>query len=469
MHIFCPDRVLDRLPADASVEDIERAVEDAGLFPYLPEHLAEFPARLHPRCGRGLGLWQYPCQFARYLDFVRQFPVRTYVEVGVAAGGTFMFTHEFLRKRAPLHSYAVDIAPPGGVCYLGGAGPFAGQLDAFLAAGSDREFFRGTSADFARARPGLDIDLLLIDGDHSYEGVKADVAALAGRAALVAFHDITNDAVPGVGQFWRELREAHPDSTHEFAQQYDGVRGTYLGIGVWVRRPQPRVAVLVTSCASFCDTTLPVLLPSLRAARVPDGDVFVVVGDCDADAQVAPRQWRVAHVAGDNNGMVWAVGEEGRRALRGYDWVFYMHDTCMALPQFGQCMPETLEHALQMCPSLDALRLGRGYCMGMGYYRVAALEAAAAAIRAMARHDTSAAGRLNVKEGRAVGEVEDSVFRILSRAGRVVASMSFHGPIGDVAPMPVYAGGGLRRTEVWWPGLLKFKANWTPGDFKLDL
>jgi len=54
------------------------------------------------------------------------------------------------------------------------------------------------------------IDLLFIDGDHRYEGVRKDFemySPLVRKGGIVAFHDICPgppDAVGGVPSFWKE-------------------------------------------------------------------------------------------------------------------------------------------------------------------------------------------------------------------------------------------------------------------------
>jgi predicted O-methyltransferase YrrM len=54
-------------------------------------------------------------------------------------------------------------------------------------------------------------DILFIDGDHSYEGVKEDFmsyAPLVKPKGLILLHDVTNDNC-GVPEFWKEINEKY--------------------------------------------------------------------------------------------------------------------------------------------------------------------------------------------------------------------------------------------------------------------
>jgi cephalosporin hydroxylase len=88
----------------------------------------------------------------------------------------------------------------------------------------------------ARALDGCWIDLLLIDGDHSFEGVRRDFLAyrrFVRHGGLIAFHDICDAApgstayVGGVPEFWRQVRRYYP--AREFVSDPEP---SGLGIGV---------------------------------------------------------------------------------------------------------------------------------------------------------------------------------------------------------------------------------------------
>lgn len=231
----------------SSVQSLERRLCDLGLFPHTESKLSEFPEELHEFCGKGVGIWQYPNQFARYLLFLKEKfsekPILRYMEIGVAAGGTFRVTREFLRflcRESGIDDklvQCVGIDPAGPGCTTrGGETPFTDSFREYLRdAGDSVEFVSLPSTD---ALPGIlpkasDFDLVLIDGDHSYEGVRADHDLLRGRARITVFHDVVSDACPGVVKKWEEVKSSEDASrTFEFCGQYEGVTGSYLGIGV---------------------------------------------------------------------------------------------------------------------------------------------------------------------------------------------------------------------------------------------
>ena len=69
-------------------------------------------------------------------------------------------------------------------------------------------------------------DFVFIDGDHSYEGVKADWTNYGPMGRVVGFHDIAGP-VEGCVKFWQELKDAKLFNTEEFVATDSG-----MGIGI---------------------------------------------------------------------------------------------------------------------------------------------------------------------------------------------------------------------------------------------
>lgn len=73
-------------------------------------------------------------------------------------------------------------------------------------------------------------DFVFIDGDHSYEGVKADWENYGPMGKIVGFHDIAGP-VEGCTRFWKELKESGKYKTEEFI----GTGERVFGIGIVYR------------------------------------------------------------------------------------------------------------------------------------------------------------------------------------------------------------------------------------------
>src|SRR5439155_15058238 len=69
------------------LEDLQALLLQLGLN---DEGMHEMPPALHPHCGQGLRIWQYPIQFSRYLVELSRLEVRSYLELGVRHGGAFV-------------------------------------------------------------------------------------------------------------------------------------------------------------------------------------------------------------------------------------------------------------------------------------------------------------------------------------------------------------------------------------------
>lgn len=175
-------------------------------------------------------------ELTSFIEFLRSERVRTYAEVGAREGDTF---HDVVTSLGLTYGLAIDY--PGA---LWGKSTTAVQLDKcaadLVSRGMDVEHILGDSKsdaviNFAETRAPF--DAILIDGDHTYAGVKADWENYRGLARIVAFHDIVGtgqrEKVSGreveVPRLWAEIKASGQYETHEFVDE-----ASAMGIGVVV-------------------------------------------------------------------------------------------------------------------------------------------------------------------------------------------------------------------------------------------
>jgi hypothetical protein len=191
------------------------------------EGLHEYPDALHPHCGQGLLIWQFPNQFGPYLAELTRHCIGSYLEVGVRHGGSFVATVEVLRRFNPsLRSAGVDIIP-------------SPSLIEYMAAEPGCEFHcvNTMSDDFDALVRGLSpIDLVFIDSHHEEMQCRHEVARLSRHANIIALHDIANTGCPGIGVVWKEIVASGDYDCHEFSRQYAGGQASYMGIGLAIRK-----------------------------------------------------------------------------------------------------------------------------------------------------------------------------------------------------------------------------------------
>jgi cephalosporin hydroxylase len=189
------------------------------------------PTYLGPRIQRYLGdSWSMHLPFA--YDLMREVAPKVFVELGVKHGESyFSFCQSAAENKINVRCYGVDSWQ--GDVQTGKLDP---KIQDEVAAhnwqySSFSElkvmFFAEALGDF----PDASIDLLHIDGTHTYSEVKADFESWLPKLSsngIVLFHDvIVRDRGFGVWKVWEEI--AREDNSFLFEFGY--------GLGVWKRQP----------------------------------------------------------------------------------------------------------------------------------------------------------------------------------------------------------------------------------------
>lgn len=173
------------------------------------------------------------------IALVRERQPRTVVEIGTHKGGTLYAWCQAAHPEALI----VSIDLPEGL-FGGGYSPEeARAFQEFARPGQQLHTLRRDSHArrtvwrLRRLLKGRAIDFLMIDGDHTYKGVKRDweiYEPLVRPGGLIAFHDILEhpeQPLCKVDELWAELAPHH--RTVEFADPDDDRgHGQWGGIGV---------------------------------------------------------------------------------------------------------------------------------------------------------------------------------------------------------------------------------------------
>lgn len=163
----------------------------------------------------------------------------TVVEIGTARGGTFALWCALAQPDAVL----VSIDLPGGTHGGGYSEQDAERFKTFARRQQQVHFLRAdshaeTTRDaLATILDGREVDFLMIDGDHTYEGVASDYrmySRFVVDGGLIAFHDILpHPQVPDceVDRLWAELNVSGEHVEFTDAEDDRGW-GQWGGIGV---------------------------------------------------------------------------------------------------------------------------------------------------------------------------------------------------------------------------------------------
>lgn len=153
---------------------------------------------------------QDPQELSQFLSFIKDSNIRSYLEIGSRNGDSFWAVMTAIGAQARW-GVAIDLPENGGALEL-----LQKTRDDLEQQDICAELIIGDSRDTEAIHrvSVLDYDLLLIDADHTFDGVCHDYVNYAHLAKYVAFHDIAappgyqSDGKPNdVGIFWSALKQ----------------------------------------------------------------------------------------------------------------------------------------------------------------------------------------------------------------------------------------------------------------------
>ena len=171
-----------------------------------------------------------------FLERVAERVPRALCEIGTSAAGTLYLLTRVAADDAVLVSVDLDVPP-----HAAAARSRLARASQRVVSVAGDSHSPATLARVTAALDGRPLDVLFIDGDHSYEGVRRDwdlYAPLVRPGGVIGLHDVHEDyttsrgtptaaASGDVPRFWRELRKRHRSEELLADPNQDG-----YGIGV---------------------------------------------------------------------------------------------------------------------------------------------------------------------------------------------------------------------------------------------
>jgi predicted O-methyltransferase YrrM len=173
-------------------------------------------------------------EFCSFIDFLNRHKISVIVEIGTADSGTHLLLSELVYSQKTMVAIDLEIRNRK-------------SLSAINSNNDNRLYIEGSShsgethSQLLSLLKNKKIDLLFIDGDHSYEGVKKDFEiykSFVSNKGIIAFHDIVPDSFSRTGvktssyvgevpKFWSEIKKDYKYEEFIESKDQDG-----CGIGV---------------------------------------------------------------------------------------------------------------------------------------------------------------------------------------------------------------------------------------------
>jgi len=209
--------------ANTCGKDVEKLTDLAFNFGYRQKFPKSWYVSLMPL--------QIKSEIITLSRIIQQSSPKVICEVGTASGGTL-----FLFSRITNSEKIISLDLPTNA--LGGGYPW--KIPFFRSLGKKHliQLIRSDShseSTLAKVQSNLKghrIDLLFIDGDHTYQGVKQDFqmySPLVRKGGIVVLHDIVMHDPPAceVDRFWKEIKQSYP-----YLEIIEDQNQKYAGIGL---------------------------------------------------------------------------------------------------------------------------------------------------------------------------------------------------------------------------------------------
>jgi predicted O-methyltransferase YrrM len=162
---------------------------------------------MYPKTFSGLPAVQVESELRALISLIKEKGVKSYLEVGVGRGDTF---HEIV-SALPKGSLAVVVDLPASKWGFKDSKPYLEKaIEDLIRKGYDVRVFLGKSGDIGIINQVASLapfDLVFIDADHTYKGVKADFKNYSTMGNIVALHDIAEISHEcEVHRFWDDIK-----------------------------------------------------------------------------------------------------------------------------------------------------------------------------------------------------------------------------------------------------------------------
>lgn len=179
--------------------------------------------------------WQIKMEICSFISLIKDRNAVNILEIGTAGGGSLFMLSQVCSSDAVIISIDLPYGKFGGgypeerIPIYKALARSKQKIELIREDSHSIETFRKVSQIIDNQK----LDLIFIDGDHSYEGVKGDFelySKLLDKNGIIAFHDIVNGTIENVGgvpKFWIEIKDKYKHI--EFVENWN--QGGF-GIGV---------------------------------------------------------------------------------------------------------------------------------------------------------------------------------------------------------------------------------------------